>query len=261
MAMNFTRELLKDPREMEKYLIDRGMGHLNMKYYTTQKTARTIVKQGKMYLGNGSSWNDLLDMELYNSDDYKFIQFGKCFCYSRSESVAMWRVYASKKRDCMIDFGTTLSKLVRSLDEVELICSDKKLKIKPKLLKKENGDFEVYLKDVLYFYDNRDDTYTIKIAENRLDKVASEQMGSIMSGCKRMCWSYENECRLTVKVPKSVAILPGTNENDGKFYNSVLIKIPKDIKTLLKDRVYKSPFFPDEKYNIAVTASSLDGNV
>ena len=84
----------------EDYLINQGRGHHNLKYYSTESAIAPIVRDGLLYLGNGFDWNDRFDVERFNSDHYDYVQFGKCLCVSRSESVAMWRVYAGNKDGC-----------------------------------------------------------------------------------------------------------------------------------------------------------------
>ncbi len=255
MGKRLTKELLNKVEEFEKYLIDRGMGHQNLKYYTNISTVIPMVRKGVLFLGNGTAWNDKLDMDIFNSDNYDYVQFGKCLCFSRSESVAMWRIYAGGKNGCMIDFGTQLSKLVKSITKLDLAYVEKKRIISRKTLTKDQ--FEIKLRDVAYCDDNQDGTFTMKVAENRLDKIPTDKICNVLSYCKRMCWSYENECRLIVKVPRLLIQEPGTEIK----YNTVIIQLPEEIRQFITSRVVRSPLYPEEKWDIATMGSSLEGNV
>ena len=146
-----------------------------------------------------------------------------------------------------------LKNLIQNLETIEIAIYDKETKSylhKTTLTKKQ---FEIQLKDILYIDDNQNGTYTIKRADCRIENAPESLVSAIMDSCKNMCWSYESECRLIVKVPRSVI---GETK-----YNTVIIKIPDNIRNVLVGKVYGSPLYPEQKLSIATTRSSLEGNI
>lgn len=252
MAKDMMEELPFTAEAFEDYLVKQGKGHRNLKYYSVESAIVPIVNDGVLYLGNGYDWNDRFDVKLFNSEKYDYVQFGKCLSVSRSESVAMWRIYAKDKDGCMLDFGTHLSKLVDTLETIDLAIFDKETREYLHRITLNRDQFEIQLRDVLYIEDNDDGSYTVKRSDCRI-KAPEELVDSIMGSCKNMCWSYENECRLVVKVPRSVI---------GKTkFNTAIIQLPESMREALVAKVYRSPLYKEHTLSIPSIPSRLDGNI
>ena len=238
----------------EQFLRDRANAHRNLKYYANSEAISAIVNDGILRLSNGNDWNDSFDANLFNAPDYDYVQFGKCFSFSRTESVAMWAIYGKENDGCMIDFGEQLKKIADTVTGVRIIRIGKVDKSIETLKERDlkEGEFEIFLRDVLYISESEDGSYTIKRSDERIEKVPNELINPILGCCKNMPWSYENECRLIVRIPKKLL--------RGIEYNVAEISIPKEIKTILRRKVIKSPM-ADSVYPFAASVSALTDNV
>lgn len=254
--MSIEKEKLKNiqltPSSYEAFLQSKAASHTNLRYYGNKKRICEIINDGILRLSDGHNWNDKYDRMLFNADEYDYVQFGKCFCFSKTESVAMWKMYAGENDGCLIDFKKQLPNIVNETTQICLKYYDGEKVLYSRIL--EKGDFRIILCDVLYLSANTPDTYTVKRSDERVENVPDSVIDSINGVCKNMPWCYENECRLIVRVNKSLL--------EGIPYNIAEIKIPPVIQKRIKKNVVTSPNYKqpiDEHFTC--TASTLTGNV
>lgn len=252
-------ENISSSQRLMEFLQRKAQNHTNLKTYGTYKSISPIIEEGVLRLSDGSNWNDKFDSSAFQYNSKEYLQFGKCFTFSKSESVAMWMIYGrdTKKkgkdlRGLMIDFKKQLNKIVNETEEV-VLYNYSKGKIKKGEKKLSKGEFEIFLIDMLYISQESDGRYTIKRSDERIEGIESEMIDDVIEYTKSYPWAYENECRLIVRVKKD--ILGDAN------YNSARLKLPSTVHKVLRQSVYKTPLYHGEDYEIPVQSSKLEGNI
>lgn len=238
--------------DLRKYLIKKGENHKSYKTYSNQKFVREIINNQRLYLSDGSSWNDVADRKAFNSDDDDYKNYGKCFSFSESESVAMWMLYGGIDNcGAMINFTKKDIKKLLKLDHIILGVFINGNFVEYSRLEKEK--FEIKLIDILYTRQYDDCCYVRRSTEiNR--NVSQDILKELRDGCvKDIAWSYENECRLVVKVNKKYI-------KD----NETVVKIDLSPYNFSESfsRVYHSPTYKGEKsYNNSELKGYVDWNL
>lgn len=113
----------KSSEQLLGFLKAKAKKHQSLKSYGTENALVPIVRDGVLRLSDGSNWNDKYDSEQFNTKRNEKINFGKCFTYSKSESVAMWLIYSKNSTtNCglMIDFKKQLNNLIEQVQSVDL---------------------------------------------------------------------------------------------------------------------------------------------
>ena len=251
-------ENISSSEELLDFLKRRARKHNNLKTYGAYDNIRPIVEEGVLRVSNGEKWNDKLDSSIFQQKSDEYLQFGKCFTFSKSESVAMWMIYGNNVKEIkkdhralMIDFKKQLNKVIDETEKVTLYnYQDNKIKEKIEIGKEM---FEIFLIDMLYVDRESDGSCTIKRSDERVEGVDERIIDDITDYTKSYMWAYENECRLILRVKKN--ILGDVN------YNSAQLELPKNVKKVLVKSVYRSPLYPNETYDIATYSSKLEGNI
>ena len=207
-----------DCKSMEQYLKDKAKNHNYYKVYGSEKKLRVVFEDNILYFSDGSGWNDTEDREKFQEGDPKYKYYARCFTYSWSENVAMWMLYAGRKDGIMVNIKKSqMNAIIESCKEIKLgNFSDDKFEEKETIYKgveKDgeiiDGDFVLYLTDIVYFDKNKDDAKKYDVKRSYESYIAKKDDGTdrafvteMNRTAKRYPLSYENECRLILKVKK-----------------------------------------------------------
>ena len=101
----------KNQENLYKYVTDKALQHRNFKHYVSDiKRINNIVKEGALFLSDGTNWNDIDDRNAFcntpstNINEKNYRMYGLCLSFSSSENVAMWMLYGGMhKKGAMID--------------------------------------------------------------------------------------------------------------------------------------------------------------
>lgn len=190
-------------KDLTEYLKKKGSNHNCYKYYSTISKIVSIRDNKCLYLSQGNNWNDITDRETFNSINYKNVNYGMCFSYSRDEKVAMWMLYGGiKKESGMIDFTKRGIHSVLNTKAISLGCFDKNNNfIEKKVINREN--FDLYCIDVIYYSENGN-YYCITRSDERYNSLKQPVFDNLL-GCKKAFpWRYENECRLICSIARDL---------------------------------------------------------
>lgn len=193
-----------------------------------------ILNSKKLYLSNGEKWNDESDRRLFNHDNNSVVNFGKCFSFSKAESVAMWMLYGGiNNTGALIDFTKKGMQSILNSPSVKVGYFDNNEFKSVELLK---GEFKIYLTDVLY-YTNNGEKYCVSRYDEHYYALSKEMFNKLNVAKKSYGWKYENECRLIVSINKEI-INNVSKEIDCKF-----VQIPLENLDMGKsfERVYRGP--------------------
>ena len=232
---------------LQAYLKRKAQSHNSYKHYAPIDRIIKIVKEKKLYLGDGKDWNDTVDSDNFTNSRTKLINFGKCFSYAQDESVAMWMLYGGTyHNNAMIDFTRTAIRNILNTSTIKLgfwqngefVCVSEIKKL----------DFCIEMVDVVYYnkktkYLKRSDESCINVSDTLIDQLG-------LYG-KAYPWSYENECRLIVSIKKEM-IPEGCNTVEIDLEG---IDLGKSL-----ERTYYCPNFEGEKTN-NFQKSKLDGYI
>lgn len=215
-----------EEKVLRDYLEKKGANHRNYKTYSSQRFIEEVINEQRIYLSDGSNWNDVADRKGFNSDNSEYKNFGKCFSFSDSESVAMWMLYGGIDNcGAMINFTQKDMKKIISIDNIILGRFVDGTFVEHQKLDKSK--FIIRLIDVLYVRKEEDGFYTRRSTEtcHNVDSKVIENLGGMC--VKDTAWCYENECRLVVSVNKkfikeeSVIKLDISAFNLSESYNKV----------------------------------------
>ena len=199
-----TDTLLKNitgQEDLKNYLRRKGENHRSYKTYSNQRFIREIINEQRIYLNDGSNWNDVADREAFNDEHADYKNYGKCFSFSDSESVAMWMLYGGIDNcGAMISFTKRDMKKIFDIDHVILGSFIDGTFVEYSRLNK--GFFDIKLVDILYTRKEKDGYYIKR--GNEVRKVIDDKLiQALGKECiKDVAWSYENECRLVVSIKK-----------------------------------------------------------
>lgn len=240
---------LADADELRRYLIKKGENHKNYKTYSSQKYIREIINKQRIYLNDGSNWNDIADREAFNCDETEYKNYGKCFSFSESESVAMWMLYGGIDNcGAMISFTQKDMKKLLNIDHIILGVFENGNFVEYSRLKKR--EFEIKLIDILYTR-REDHSYYVRRSTETNRNVTFEVIGALGGECvKNVAWSYENECRLVVRINR-----------DYIKKNETVVKIDLSPYNFSESfsRAYHSPTYKGEKiYNKSELSGYID---
>ncbi|MCF0114296.1 MAG: DUF2971 domain-containing protein [Erysipelotrichaceae bacterium] len=223
-------------QEIRKYLLTKGENHQYYKTYGSLKYIESSINEHYLLLSNGQNWNDPNDRAKFYCDE-TYYYYGKCFSFSKSESVAMWVMYANEKEEtgAMVNItGSTMKKIISSSTKFDAMCGNFDKKWERIRIAEE----DIYLTDVLYVgVGANEDTKCIKRSDEVCDRV-DDINGFDKIITKTYAWNYENECRLVVRVKKELI----DNLNNKEF-----LKLFYDENQIdnLKKRIILSPLNKD----------------
>lgn len=240
---------ISDADELREYLMKKGENHKNYKTYSSQKFIREIINKQRFYLNDGSNWNDVADRKAFNSDDNDYKNYGKCFSFSESESVAMWMLYGGIDNcGAMISFTQKDMKKLFEIEHIILGVFENGKFVEYSRLEKD--EFEIKLIDILYTRKEDHSCYIRRSTEANRD-VSLDVIRALGDECvKDIAWSYENECRLVVRINKKYI-----------KKNETVVKIDLSPYNFSESfsRVYHSPTYKGEKrYNDSELRGYID---
>lgn len=210
------------------YLRQKAENHNYLKIYGSKKKIKGIVDLRSLLLSNGSGWND--KNEIQRLQDNNTQMFACCFSFSKSENIAMWMLYAREKEDLMINFRP---KVIREIQnekpEIKIgKMEDDGFKMNKKITK---DHYDIELIDILYC-DSISDRSAIKRSDERAEGVNRRFFEQLTYCRKSYPWNYENECRLLIKINKSIL-----DDNDTH------ILLPLNSLSEDKYEIYRNPTF------------------
>ena len=195
-------------KELEEYLKEKAKKHTYFKLYGTQDRLNVIYEKKKLYLSCGKDWNDPKDTkQLSLSEGHTY--YARCFSFSKSENVAMWMLYSGMgDNGVMVSFRPKfLDEITKKVTYITLGCfSENKFEGKLSL---ENDDFELYLIDMLYVREDKNQetgnsSYHVKRHDETGDILDRNIVEALHLCRKHYEWNYENECRLILDVKRKI---------------------------------------------------------
>ena len=227
-------------QELEMYLATKAKNHKCYKTYTVSERVQSWMESDCFYLDDGSRWNDIYDRETFNSLQSDVKRFGRCFSFSKTESVAMWMLYGGmKKKGAMLEFSKKgMGELIRATTYVELgNWVDNRFN---SVITLQKDQFDLALKDILYTGDIDANAIYIRRSDESYKNAPIDVVQQLRYCVKSVAWSYENECRLILTVDKNV--IPNNSS-----VTSVRIPLKGLLKDTTKARIYCSPNYRGKK--------------
>lgn len=233
--MKQLKEIVVDSVTLASGLRENGSSHKSYKMYTSIDRALATIVSGDLYLSNGSNWNDKNDRELMKAKN----SFAICLSCSTSENIAMWMLYSGEhgKRGAMLDFSNYVLKEILQTESVELGSFNKIGTFEP-IHKLTRDDFEIFLTDILYIDECKNGKVKITFRDEHVTKEKKILENKDIF-YKNYGWSYEKECKLTVRLSDDLSAL-SSKENLG------IIRIhlsPSAKRKMNEERLYRSPIF------------------
>lgn len=224
-------------------------------YVDNYKNYLDITKDNfYFFFSKPDNWNDSVDLESTKKKDNSsdFYYFYRCLSYFKSESIAMWHIYAKEKGLCFeLSPGPIKQIAELKFDKIELVnkteCKDYDFKT-----------YDIEFSNVIYYGedDKKKGLYVINrstskttISENKLNTIKKKYY------TKDIGWNYECECRLILKIPKA---------HISDYGNIIGIKVYLKNNKKHTKICYTSPFAKDIKYDemkMELTKSKFDGIV
>lgn len=233
--MEKLKDMIKDSNTLEKGLRKNGSSHMSYKLYTSIERALAIIVTGELYLSNGASWNDINDRDLMKAKN----SYAMCMSCSTSENIAMWMLYSGKhgKQGAMLDFSRSVMNEILKSEVIELGKFNTRGTFEPiHMLYKD--DFEIFLTDVLYIDECKDGKVIVTFRDEHVTTEKKVLKGKDIF-YKNYGWSYEKECRLTVRLSDD-AFAVSCAEKLG----AIRIRLsPPAMKKMNAERLYRSPIF------------------
>ncbi len=224
-----------------------GESHNNFRLYTSMERALGFLVTGHFYLSDGRKWNDKIDREnMRNSGLYS-----ACFSWA-SESVAMWMLYGCEK-GAMLNYPPNLIKYLLNTERVEIgYFSPKGVFESKKILEKSKEEFYIYIADVIYQDPQKNNRVRLTWGDEHITTDMSVLNNSDIVS-KNFAWSYERECRLSVKPAREIL-----EEADSNGWDTMRIIVPERfLSRLRKGRLIRSPIYAGG--TDAGCTSALDG--
>lgn len=236
-------EMTDNQGTLEKGLKENGGSHKNYRMYTSMDRALEFLLSGVLILGDGQKWNDKLDRNNMKRKE----AFAACLSYSTSENIAMWMLYSGDngKNGAVLNFFPSVIKAFTKLETIELgrFEDDKNQDKTSKEFKASyelsaaSKDFKVFLTDVVYIEELKN---KVRLSySGNYKSVDREMLAHKDIFFKKYPWSYEQECRLVVRLSDEWQMK--AVEND---LSNVRLKLPKDVLAKMKeDRLIRSPIY------------------
>ncbi len=232
--------------KLENYLSKKGKNHNNYKCYGEMERIIQIRDDKSMYLVTGSRWNDKTDKENFNNTNYEYVNFGKCFSFSRDENVALWMLYGGmKKEGGMIDFTKKGMNSILAIPSVEIGYFNNNNFVKINEIAKDK--FDIFITDVIYYSENSK-YYYVKRGDESFKILRKSILDTHKIIKKVYPWNYENECRLVVSINKKYIC----EQCECVKINLKNIDLGKSL-----ERIYKSPNYCSNKKYENVMDSKL----
>jgi hypothetical protein len=237
-----------DSEEFLPYLQEKASNHHSYKMYNQIDVVNSTIDNKALYLSTGNDWNDVVDRNNFNNDKLTMLNFGRCFSYSTTESVAMWMLYGGMKhKGAMIDFDkSSISEILRNTKQIRVgFFENKEFHSLRELTKQE---FEIELIDVVYVEKKdsdviirrtKDDVWKLTDFKDFGKRIQNNEKYTFIH--KSKAWDYEQECRLIISIRKD--ILLGVDDYDK--INKVEINL-QNINLKNTRRIYAPNISEDE---------------
>lgn len=151
------------------------------------------------FFSPADEWNDKSDIDLTKKKENRkdYIYLYRCLSYFKSESIAMWKMYA-ENGGCFKLSKAPIKNFENIISDVKLIFEDGSSK------HIEKGCYEtIPAKDVIYYEKNSENKFLV-LRSTHKEKVNKKTFDSNTSNryIKNIGWSYECECRLCILIHK-----------------------------------------------------------
>lgn len=232
-------EMKTSPEALNRGLRENALRHKNYNMYTAMDRAMCLLLTGNLYISDGQTWNDKLDRDIMKEQN----AYGICMSCSTIESMAMWMLYSGDKgrNGALIRFLPFIIGEIISASTVELGTFDEDGKFinKPMVLNREQGDFDIFMTDVLYtdVKDEKADTLIASLWEDH-EVLAKSVVRDAGVFHKHYAWSYERECRLIVSLSSKAQKLATDLD-----FHTIRIHLSDASVRSLKNRIVRSPVY------------------
>jgi hypothetical protein len=242
-------EKIKNANELQSYLRDMTRRLDNTKMvcqYTGLRAALSIISKKYWYLGNPKNMND--GLEIQQGLDTRDNIFFSSFMIEKSESVAMWSMYAQPWEDgVMISIPKAQFKKWKK-DIRKIYSADPQSKKVDENMYVELDKAEVSVTRVAYIkQDINGKIEKISCGGAKNDLLKSINAPSLIGYIKDDAWSYEKEIRLRVDLDQdihyegiavdvpdyiidSMVITKGPRFN-GDLMERIKVEVDREIKT------------------------------
>lgn len=185
----------------KEYLKTKAENHNYLKIYGPKDNIEKIVRDGTLFFSDGSDWNDTDDFERMQKESCKKLILARSFSFSKSESVAMWMLYAGGDDDLMINFRPkTILSLMTDKPVITVGRFEKSGFVE--IMKISSDNYEFDFTDMIYV-DTKSDKTAIKRSDERVESVSRKTIEEFGMLSKSYPWYYENECRLMIYIDKA----------------------------------------------------------
>ena len=240
--------------EISEYLKTTAKKHSNYRHYSNY--IDNILNSRSLYLSDGSKWEDRIDSNNFTKLVDNKANYGLCFTYSMSESVAIWKLYAPK--GAMLNLTKSMmDKIIENTDEVKLgqFIDGDFVTIHTCRVNKE----DVFCIDMLYYdtipserkeYKQNDGekNYRVRHSDEPLAYIEKTLIQRMEHVKKCMPWSYEKECRLVIRLDKSIVEKANMNKQNKEEPLTMCVPIDCIDKERLKERIVDSPCSETNRY-------------
>ena len=232
MAEEKSLKDIQSSEELQELLSRKGRNHKYYKFYTGKiDVIENILLTHALYLSDGNNCNDLNDKERFNSAESDDRRFGMCMCSTMSENIAMWYMYSGKD-GAMIDFSADVIKSCLQAEKINLGHFENNRFVLEKTF--DRSQFSLEISDIVYFGDaKKGNGKYLKLRDKGIE-VSSDIIQNLHIYKKELPWSYENECRLTVKCRKDLFA-------DYSTIDTVKIEFDEKLAETLKNRIFLRP--------------------
>lgn len=239
------------PALLYEYLRNKAEGHNCYKVYSTFERLRYWEKTRSIYLSTGRHWNDTKDRNNFNFYQSDCVNFGLCFSFSRSESIAMWMLYGGMNHHgIMVDFKKSqIHEIISQQDVIEFgYWEDNRF---VKIMSIPSNELNIEIVDVLYVSaDENKVSCDIKRSEELCKDIPRSIVNELDGVQKSFPWNYENECRLIVRVQR---------EKMNSNITTARIQVGNMYEVLKKEQRIVTA--PNNKSNPEYRRSRLFGNI
>lgn len=182
-------------------LVFNNFPHNRYYLYVPDVSHYTDISNDNFYyfFSPADEWNDINDIESTKKKENRkdYIYLYRCLSYFKSESIAMWKMYA-ENGGCFKLSKAPINNFKNIISHVELVFENKHSE---PLEKKCCEPFSAT--DVIYYEQNSKNKFTV-LRSTHKEKVNKKTFDSNTSNryIKNIGWSYECECRLCIRIHK-----------------------------------------------------------
>ncbi len=196
-----------------------------------------FLLSGKIYLNDGSNWNDTDDSAILK----KRKLYAKCFSWSTRENIAMWMLYGDSrgKNGAMLSFPPSVMHELLECPQLELGFFDNGKFQAKRILYNSSNDYDIFLSDVIYYDPVANGKCVLTLYDEHVTVDKEVAFGYRDIFIKNYAWEYERECRLLVRLNlkwQKIAEQEGLNTICVVLSNKAIIKMRK--RDLIRSPIY-----------------------